>query len=358
MNIKRLPLPNLFPHLHGVLFRDRTKARIFNLKRALRQSFILIVLILTAVVLGSCATPTYSLKQNPGSREIYLKLIAKSSESDFWKTVFEGAYAAAAEYNVEIVCLSPKEEDDYETQNWQISRAIEQGYDALILSACDYVQTSSHVKSALDSGMTVISIDSPIDVTPPLTQIGTDNIEAGRTAARAMIENMPGQKIIAGIINFEENSGNGVLRQQGFLEEANLQGIDVVDIRHAFSNIESPRDQTLLMLEEHPDINAIVTFNEWTTIGVGEALRKNKDKANLTVIGFDANSQSIEDLETDVFDALIVQNPFAMGYLGVVKAIENIQGKGITEEIDTGTKVITKQNMYNPENQKLVFPFS
>jgi len=55
---------------------------------------------------------------------------------------------------------------------------------------------------------------------------------------------------------------------------------------------------------------------------------------------------------------LIVQNPFAMGYIGIQQAIEYKKNKQHEDFIDTGTKVITAENMYNIENQKLLFPFS
>lgn len=286
-----------------------------------------------------------------------IALITKSSESNFWKTVFAGARAAANEYSVEVFCESPKEEDDYDTQNRLIESAFEEGYDALILSACDYEKTAPSVLKVLDAGMTVVTIDSPVHVDKELTQISTDNLEAGRAAARAMLARMEGKTIVAGIVNFEERSGNGTLRQQGFLQEAKTLGITVADIRYSFSNAQSPMEETAQMLEEHPEMNAIVTLNEWTTIGVGAALRQGDMARDITVIGFDTNIQSIEDLEDGVIDSLIVQNPFAMGYLGVSKAIEQLQKHTLPEIIDTSTQVITKENMYNPENQKLVFPF-
>ena len=47
-----------------------------------------------------------------------------------------------------------------------------------------------------------------------------------------------------------------------------------------------------------------------------------------------------------------------MGYLGVKYAYDALNNKKIPENVNTGSKVINKENMYLPENQKLVFPFT
>ena len=46
-----------------------------------------------------------------------------------------------------------------------------------------------------------------------------------------------------------------------------------------------------------------------------------------------------------------------MGYLGIKVAVDSINGKKVEKNIDTGSKIITKENMYSQENQKLLFPF-
>lgn len=301
--------------------------------------------------LGGCS-------KSPDVGAMRIILVSKSSESNFWKTVYAGANAAANEYNIQVDFVSPKEEDDYETQNQCILQAIQDGYNGLVISACDYTKNTEAIEKAADSGMTVITIDSPIQSSKNFTMIGTDNEEAGRTAAKTMAELLEGKPAKVGIINFEEISGNGGQRQIGFEEEAKVSGMEIIDLRYAYSNVESPRDETLSMLDEHPEINGIVTFNEWTTLGVGTALASLPDARDKVVIGFDTNIRSIDDLENGVFDALVVQNPFAMGYLGITRAIEESQRKTFPDTINTGTTVITSENMYNPENQKLTFPFT
>lgn len=80
------------------------------------------------------------------------------------------------------------------------------------------------------------------------------------------------------------------------------------------------------MLRQHPEINVIATFNEWTSLGVGYAIKQLDLGARTTVVAFDSNAVSVGMLETGEVDALIVQDPYAMGYLGVECAYNLING--------------------------------
>ena len=63
-------------------------------------------------------------------------------------------------------------------------------------------------------------------------------------------------------------------------------------------------------------------------------------------------------LETGEVDALIVQNPFAMGYLAMENANLLMKGRKTEKKIDTETTVITRDNMFDEANQKILFSFS
>ncbi len=76
------------------------------------------------------------------------------------------------------------------------------------------------------------------------------------------------------------------------------------------------------------------------------------------VVAFDSNVVSVGMLETGEVDALIVQNPYAMGYLGVETAANLMNwSDGRPSVVDTATTIVTRENMYEPESQKILFPF-
>ena len=77
-----------------------------------------------------------------------------------------------------------------------------------------------------------------------------------------------------------------------------------------------------------------------------------------SVVAFDSNAVSVGMLETGEVDALIVQNPYAMGYLGVEKAWEILSRRGVEgDKLDTETTLVTRENMFLDEYQKILFLF-
>jgi ribose transport system substrate-binding protein len=76
------------------------------------------------------------------------------------------------------------------------------------------------------------------------------------------------------------------------------------------------------------------------------------------LLGFDSSLEEIKFIERGVLDATVIQKPFAMGYLAVRAALNAINKIPQARFIDTGSVLITADNLYLPENQKLLFPFA
>ena len=71
------------------------------------------------------------------------------------------------------------------------------------------------------------------------------------------------------------------------------------------------------MLREHPEINVLIAFNEPTSVGAAYAVDSLDLSESVFLVGFDSNVATVDGLQDGCVDALIVQNPYAMGYLGV-----------------------------------------
>jgi ribose transport system substrate-binding protein len=110
------------------------------------------------------------------------------------------------------------------------------------------------------------------------------------------------------------------------------------------------------ILTAHPKLKGIFAANEPGAIGAAQAIRGRGLTGKVKVVAFDAAANEVEALEEGVLHALIVQDPFKMGYLGVKSAVDAINGKTIEKRIDTGVYVVTKENLNDPEIKKLIAP--
>ncbi len=287
-----------------------------------------------------------------------IALITKSTTSSFWKSVYDGAKAASTEYNLELVFWGPNSEEDYVTQNQMVEKAVAEGMNAIIFSAVDYEENAHAIDEASKQGVKIISIDSSVNSQNVEYYIGTDNYKAGEMAGERALQNTS-ENLHIGIVNFDENTENGQQRECGFRETVKKDSRVVIEEAiNVQSSTSAAKKATKEMLSHHPEINIIVTFNEWTSLGVGYAIRELELENETDVIAFDNNVVSVGMLETGEVDALIVQNPYAIGYLGVEKAYQVLNNKKPdTKLFTTESFLVTRENMYQEEYQRILFEF-
>ncbi len=294
------------------------------------------------------------------SNEIRVAVIVKSLDSDFWKNFKSGVDSAATEYNVNVTFEGPENEEDYSVQNKMITNAVEKGADVIVFSAIDRTRNAPAVNAAVRKGVKVITADSALDSSLVSLFIGTDNPKAGEEAAKALAAQFTGDDDIKlGIVGCGKKTENIIEREDGLREYlGGLQNAEIISSVTAESNIESAKREALDILKSHPEINALVGLNEWSTLGVCEAVKSLGASGKIKTVGFDTNTIAIGMLETGEMGALIVQNPFAMGYLSVKKAAEMQSGKiKGNDVIYTSVTTVTKQNMYQSDIQKILFDF-
>ncbi len=292
--------------------------------------------------------------------EIKISVIVKSVDSDFWQNFKNGVDSAATEYNVKLTFEGPQNEEDYLSQNEMITKAAENGTNVIVLSAIDRTRNAPAVNAAVRKGVRVIAADSALDSSLVSLFVGTNNPKAGEAAGKALISQFSdGEKIKLGIIGCGKKTENIIQREEGLREYlSNLDNVETVSSATAESNVESAKKETLDMLKAHPEINALIGLNEWSTLGVGEAVKSLQLSGSIKTVGFDTNTVSVGMLETGEIGALIVQNPFAMGYLSVKQAAEMYNADKTADDIIyTDVTTVNKDNMYDSDIQKILFGF-
>jgi ribose transport system substrate-binding protein len=86
------------------------------------------------------------------------------------------------------------------------------------------------------------------------------------------------------------------------------------------------------------------------------ALRKAGLAGKIHFVGFDASDKLVAAVSAAEIDALVVQRPFEMGYLAVKSMVDHLQGRAVTRRIDTGSTLVSRDNLDSPEIRALVSP--
>ena len=255
-------------------------------------------------------------------------LVAKSTQTEFWLSVFAGAEAAAAEYNLELTIAGPETEEDYETQNRMIAEAVEAGAEALVFSAIDYEENAAAVDAAAQAGVQIVSIDSGVDSDQVSTYIGTDNYAAGQMAAQAALERVEGP-LSVGLVNYDEGTANGQERERGASGRLGRErpGGDRRGGQHPGGGRPGPGGHRR-PADRPPGDQRAAGLQRAHQRGRGPGGGGAGPVGEVFLVGFDSNVVTVDGLQDGCVDALVVQNPYAMGYLGVESAYQLLTGQG------------------------------
>lgn len=317
----------------------------------------LLVLIL-AVCLLSTISGCESGKISTQEKSIKIKVIVKKKGGDFWKVVKMGAEAAGKEFGVNVDFDGPTDEKEIDEQIRMVDAAINQKVDALVLAASDYTRLVDVAEKAVTEKIPVIIIDSDIQSDKTNSFIGTDNVDAGRILGVSLIDKL-GESCNVAVMSFIKGAASSDQREEGLFKEiAKHPSIKVVSTEYCNSDENMAEQITRKLVKDFPKLDAVICTNAYGTAGTGRAIQKFGLSGKVKVIGFDSTPEEISFMENDVIQSLVVQNPFSMGYLGVKYALDALKGKAMPRRINTESKVIDKSNMYQPENQKLLFPFT
>lgn len=276
---------------------------------------------------------------------------------EFWQVMNQGVNSAAKEFGVVVKVIATEAETDIDGQIHLLEEAIAAKPSAIILAATDYNRIVPVAQRIVEEKIHLVTVDSDLNDDVSSSFIGTNNYEAGIKAGQALIDQIDPQSTIA-IINFIQVSATAMERERGVLDRLSKEGgFEILGPYYSEGSDEKAYEIVNDLLRTKPEIDGIIGLNEPSTLGAARAVNDHKPKHPVKLIGFDSSTEEIAYLEEGVIQALIVQKPFNMGYLAVKTVLEISEGKSVSDTIDTGSEVITVQNMYTSENQKLLFPF-
>ena len=288
-------------------------------------------------------------------------MISKSSdpEFEFWQTVKQGGEMAAKEEGVLFEFRGPLAEREIEEQKQIIKDTILEKPDILIIAASDQEDLVSLCEEAAEAGIRVFTVDSDINSDIPRSFISTDNIEASRVLGD-YVANTIGKKGEVVIVNLVEGVSVAKERERGLLKAFDLYPeIQVHPTKYTDGTNEHPYEVTKeMLLDQHPNARAIIGCNQKTLEGVVRAVEELGLQDDITIAGLDSSLEIIHALEKDVLHAIVIQQPFNMGYISVENAIKEYKGEKVPKRIDTGHKLITKPTLNLLENQKLLYPIT
>ncbi len=198
---------------------------------------------------------------------------------------------------------------------------------------------------AKEAGIPVVSIDADNKDSQRLAFAGTDPYEAGYSAGLAMVEGTGGKAKIGVLTSGVGAGGKLDLEIAGFEEAIAAYDMEIIAIEETTGDLLKAAEKTQAMVLAYPELNGVYCLTTYDIQGASKVIEEN-GLEGITIVGYDDGDETLKYIRSGAAYATVVQDPYMMGYLGV-ELLERINnGETLeTTEIDTGTIVVTKENV-------------
>lgn len=314
---------------------------------------------LVVCLIGGIGGAAWYRQRKLEERRLSLVYIPKVEDStnDFWKALILGTKMAAKEYNADIEIKAPNEENDIERQNELLKEAISEEPDAILFSPSSFTESNDLLKEAKEKGIRISFIDSYTEEKVQDLTVATDNLEAGEKLGKFAATLLGPDDQIA-IVAHVKGVSTAVEREEGFRKGLGDLAKNIVEVVYCDSQYEKSRKLTQELMEKYPNLKMVAGMNEYSSVGAARAVKAAGAKDRIQVVGVDSSQEAVQLMENGVFKGLVVQKAFKMGYIGVKETILMLRGKSYEKDINSGCELVTPDNMYDSEIEKLLFPFN
>jgi len=301
----------------------------------------------TAIALAAgCEGATPATTAKPGLR---VAVIAKASDNPVFLSARTGAEAAAKELSqkhgipVEIGWLTPAKEDG-QVQAQRIAQAVNEGFNAVLISCSDAGKVNGAINDAVDRGVPVMTFDSDAPESKRFAFYGVDDIKTGEAVMNELAAQMGGKGPIA-ILAGNQNAPNLRKRVEGVKQAATkYPGITIVD---TFYHVETPQDAAAEVIRVQ---NAYPQLRGWAMIGgwplFTPTLLTDLDPARTKIVSVDALPPELAYVEKGLAPVLLAQPTYLWGYVSVQRIFDKVQLKQDVPQIIPMELVrVTKDNL-------------
>ena len=362
----------------------------------------LVSVLLIVAVAVTAGFPLFASGQQEGDGEMYIPVISKGFQHQFWQTVMSGAEAAAEDLGVDMVFEGPTSEAAIQEQVQMLQNALAKDPSAIALAALDTSAVMDQLQEAIRREIPIIGFDSGVPNAPAgaiYANAATDNYNAAGLAAEQMYEALAGNlggispSNPATVVVLSQDATSESVTSRGFgfrdrmvellVDEAGLSE-DLIRVQGnpAYVADDSPQsDNPAVIIDmvvpasprtqdvtsaanavfnrvEDDNIVGMFASNEGAVVGILAATNDGAQLAStydgVVVVGYDAGEAQKNAVREGYFLGSITQDPFQIGYQAVDLAVKAAQGESVSD-VDTGAKFYDASNMDDPEIAPLLY---
>ena len=286
---------------------------------------------------------------------LVIGLIVMSTNSEYWLTVMAGAREATDAIGAELIFQGPADNNDIQGQVALVENLVNARVDAILLTPLDGDALVPPVDIAMEAGIPVVIVDSALNSDNITSFIATDNVAGGALAMEKLSELLGNEGEVV-VINALAGIPSNDARGRGAEEyAATVPGLVVLPQQHGLDQAEAMANTENVIIA-NPNLRGIFGAFNRGALGAAQALINMDRQDDIILVAFDADPDQIRLLEEGVIDALIVQQPFQMGKMGVEFAVRALNGEDVPSLVSPDVVLVTRDNMNDPDIAAILNP--
>ena len=276
-------------------------------------------------------------------------VIVKHTDGHFNK-VIAGARAYGSEHdNINVEIQSPTSATSYDEQVNMIETALgNPGIDAVVIAPQQSTSTATLVDTATKP---VVALDTDFTSDKKACFVGTGNEDAALNGGKAVAEackalgkDKPKAVIIAGVQGDETHEA----RLRGYRSAVEQAGGTVLEVQYCDAQPDRAAAAMEAVMQKYPQgVDAVLVTGDDMALAAIKCIWDNNSAAyrKTVICGFDGNQAAVEALDRGELTVDIAQQGYEMGYKAVEAALDALEGKSVELVIDSGSEVITADNI-------------
>lgn len=322
------------------------------------RSFLVGLTCLLLLAAGCSRTSSSSSSGGATSKKFNLTLIQGVRGDEFYISMACGAQEAANQLGVNL-SVTGGDTWGAPVQTPVINAVTAKRPDAVLVAPNDVSASIQPLQQMKQAGVKVIEVDTHVnDNSISLSQIATDNLGAGKEAAKALAQQVGNASGSVMIVNVKPGISTTDQRAQGFEEEIkNHPSLKYLGVQYDDDDPAKAAQIVKATYAAHKDLVGVFAANLFSAEGSATGV-KNAGAKGVKIVAFDASPKEVEDLKAGTINALVSQKPFDIGKFGVEQAVHALKGEPVQKQIETGFVVATQQNINDPQVSKYLYKSS
>ena len=308
--------------------KDYFKIKLTNKWRYIKMnkqmlSFLSLILVISLVIIGcgnagqdASSGKSEQQPEEKDSKELVIALVPKATTSEWFLPAKDGVDKALKEFGkpYKLLYVSGSSETDVAGQIKTIEDLISRKVDGIIISCTDGKALAPEIDKAVEEGIPVVAFDSDAPDSKRIAYYGTNNIDTGFSAGKAMAEMIDGKGKVAVVMGVL-GASNEMDRLEGFKKALKeYPDIEIVNVIDTQGDRAKAAEAAANLMSSNPDIVGIFGNTGIAAPGMAQGVVEAGYAGKVKLVGMDDVPDNIRFLKEDVMNAIVVQSPYDMGY--------------------------------------------